>query len=102
MELDQTTPSKGRILECVAKEYGLSADAIRNGKCRNKTFAEARQVYCFLCYKHTSFTFLEIGAYINRTHPTVSYSVDKMAFLYDHDKAFAARIDKLTDLLENE
>lgn len=100
MELDQTIPSKSQILAKVASEFDVSEEVLRQGKSRIQDIAEPRQIYCFLCYKLTSFSMSEIGASINRSHSTVSRSVYKIAFLYDHDKTLASRIDKLIDELE--
>lgn len=102
MELDQTKPSMSQILDSVATEFDVPKESILHGKTRSRVVSEPRQIYCFMCYKLTSYSQSEIGASISRSHATVHHAVERISFLYGHDKTLASRIDKLIDKLENE
>lgn len=75
-----------KILEVVAKEYGVDADELIS-KCRKRRVAEARQMAMMLLCKVLDFASTEVGKMFGRDHSTVLYSVHRAEDLISVDKA---------------
>lgn len=63
-----------RILEKVAKKYGVSTEDIRGSK-RTKEIAWARHISIYLIRKLTDMSLPQIGKIFNRDHTTVINSL---------------------------
>lgn len=66
-----------RVLEVVAKVYGLEKNTIV-GKSRAKAITRPRNLGMFLCRRHTEASYASIGKVFNRDHSTVMYGVGQV------------------------
>ncbi len=73
------TNSVARIIDVVAKYYGLDSNMIK-GKMRKKNIADARAITMYLCRMYTKESLERIGLEIGgRDHSTVIYSFEKIS-----------------------
>jgi chromosomal replication initiator protein len=73
--LVSTAPSVSldEIKELVCKYYKIEPEALP-GKSRKKIYAYPRNIYVYLCRRHTDETIETIARTINRSHPTIVYA----------------------------
>lgn len=94
------------IAEIVSKDYSITTKEMFNPS-RKKIFAEARQIFHYLAYKHLKFPLAVIGAFSkfmgrnkSQHHATVLYSVRSIEDRISIDKAFAQYISTLESFTE--
>ena len=66
--------SMADIARRVADSHRLSVADIR-GPCRERSYAVARQEFCFEARKQLRWSFPQIGRFLNRDHSTVIHAV---------------------------
>jgi chromosomal replication initiator protein len=64
---------------------------------RYREAVNAREVCMLIMRKYTSACFREIGTYFNRNHATVVSAIHTAQNLYDTDKSFKAKVNKIYD-----
>ncbi len=85
-----------RVLECVARHYGLRPGDIA-GKRRSRPVAQARQAALMLARRLTSYSLEALGGMIGgRDHSTVLYSIRQAEERCSKDPAFAQEIGQLS------
>ena len=83
------------ILDCVGKEFRLSAREIQSRK-RAKSIVRARQAAMYLSRQLTNLSFDEIGAFFGgRDHTTVMHAYRRMEQAFAEDVDFAQKIERL-------
>jgi len=70
------------ILEVVLLKTKIDIEDFFSDK-RNAPIVEARQIFCFLCKKHTSCSLIDIAKRINRHRTTVMHSIENFQNLID-------------------
>ena len=89
------------IQAAVAREWGVTAEGLKS-KTRTKMLTVPRQVGMLLCRELLALQLVEIGnAFGGRDHSTVIHSIDRAEQMVTEDVAFAARVEKIRQLLES-
>lgn len=83
-----------QILREVARFYKVAAEDLRQDK-RTKHIAHARQVAMYLCRKHTSSSFPEIGSKFQKDHSTVISAVRKVEGQREADPVVRKELEEL-------
>lgn len=86
------------VAKAASKEYGLSVESLK-GQCRLRTVSEARQIYCYLCRKYTSYSLADIAKSINRRSTCVTYSVSCVEFRMERYKDIAMHLGNIKSVL---
>jgi chromosomal replication initiator protein len=89
------------IKKLVSKYYKIDPEMLRS-KSRKKVYAYPRNIYVFLCRKHTDETIEKIARTINRSHSTVLYASELVEHKIKTDQKMRHQIEflgrKLTDM----
>ena len=87
------------IQATVAREWGVTAEGLKS-KTRTKMLTVPRQVAMLLCRELLALQLVEIGnAFGGRDHSTVIHSLDRAEQTCKDDMGFAARVEKVRQLL---
>lgn len=85
-----------RILSAICDYYGLPLEEVI-GKSRKQEYSWCRQVFCFLCVKHTKMTKNQISQFVGRSeHSTTVHSEQTVRDILETEP------DKIKDLKEIE
>ncbi len=88
-------PDSRTILDAVCEYYGLPMKLLKSDK-RDKPIAEPRQITMFLLKKHTSLTYEEIAAFLNRKdHTTIMHGCEKIEILSESNAKIKNDLEKL-------
>jgi chromosomal replication initiator protein len=87
------------IMGMVCKYFSLDSE-ILSSKSRKKNHAYPRNLYAYLCRKHTGATLEEIGGTINRNHSTVLYAAEVIASRAKTDRNVRKQLDFFSKRLE--
>ena len=83
----------------MAREWGVTAEGLKS-KTRTKMLTVPRQVAMLLCRELLALQLVEIGnAFGGRDHSTVIHSLDRAEQTCKDDVGFAARVEKVRQLL---
>lgn len=86
------------VAEAVAREFELPVEGLK-GRCRLRHVVEARQAYCYLCYKYSDAECTEIGRSIGRERSTVIYAVKSIEFRLGIYKGTATHVENIKKAL---
>jgi len=84
-----------QVVEAVARYYGKKPQELQS-RGWNKSISRARQVAMFLCKRHTSLSFAELGKTFDRDHSTVLYAVRHIEELARRDSSLKADVETLS------
>lgn len=87
------------IQQMVCQYYRVDPEALRS-KSRKKIHAYPRNIYAYLCRKHTDETVERIAKRINRSHSTVLYASELIAKNMKTDNALRKQIEFFSQKLE--
>ena len=89
------------IKKLVSKYYKIDPEML-GSKSRKKVYSYPRNIYIYLCRKHTDETIANIAQTINRTHSTVLYASELVEHKIKTDQKMRHQIEflskKLTDM----
>ena len=88
---ESTTLTPRRILEVVAKAYGLRPEQL-TGSGRRKHLTRARAIAMLLCRKYTDASYTAIGRLFSRSHATVIHAIQRMEMLLPKDPRLGAEL----------
>lgn len=74
-----------KIINTICAEYGVSVEDL-TGKCRQRNFADARQMAMYLLWDVTGMPITHICRLLNRDHATVYMAISKAKSLLIYDK----------------
>ena len=93
-----TSVTVDKIVEEVARTYGVSIDDIRSQK-RNANVSTARQVAVYVVREITQLPLAEIGkSFGGRDHSTIVYAIQQVEKAFKKDKSVK---DKVNDIIKN-
>jgi chromosomal replication initiator protein len=87
------------IGELVCRYYKIDAEMLRS-KSRKKIYAYPRNIYVYLCRRHTDENLENIAKSIERSHSTVLYASEVVEHKMKSDEKMRKQIDFLTQKLE--
>ncbi|WP_317899457.1 helix-turn-helix domain-containing protein [Aurantibacillus circumpalustris] len=91
-----------KVLEIVAQETNTSVrDIVSKG--RQRPIADARKIFCNVMRSHqeTTYSLKEVGAFINRDHPTTLFSCRAAENVSKTDKRFANALNRVRNRVFN-
>jgi chromosomal replication initiator protein len=88
------------IINLVSKYYKVDPEMLRS-KSRKKVYAYPRNIYVFLCRRHTDETIANIAQTINRSHSTILYASEIVEHKIKTDQKMRHQIDFLSKKLMN-
>ncbi len=83
------------IIKIVSRYYKIDPDMIRS-KSRKKIYAYPRNIYAYLCRRHTHEPFEKIAQTINRSHSTVVYASEQVERKMKSDEKIRYQVDFLS------
>ncbi len=86
------------IKKLVSKYYKIDPEMLRS-KSRKKVYAYPRNIYVFLCRRHTDETIEKIAQTINRSHSTVLYASELVEHKMKTDQKMRHQIEFLSNRL---
>jgi chromosomal replication initiator protein len=95
---------RGVSLEEIGKlvcQYYKVAPALLQSPSRKKIHAGPRNIYVYLCRRHTDETIQEIAKTINRSHSAVVYASELVEHKMKRDEKMHHQVDFLSQKLEN-
>ena len=92
----QSTPEK--ILSVVCQYYKVSQVELAS-KSRKQFTAYARQIFFYLCRKHTDKSYQHIADYLNRDHATVIHASKKVSSEIEIYSNVAKQISEIEEKL---
>lgn len=93
-----TSVTVDKIVEEVARTYGVSIEDIRSQK-RNANVSSARQVAIYVVREITQIPLAEIGkAFGGRDHSTIVYAIQQVEKSFKKDRSAK---DKVNDIIKN-
>jgi chromosomal replication initiator protein len=95
----QKTITPKDIRKVVAQYYKVDPDMLKS-KCRKKVYAYPRNIYAYLCRRHTHAPLEKIGRTINRSHSTVVYASDLVEHKIKSDDKMRHQVDFLNRKLD--
>lgn len=75
--LEQTRPTMSEIREAICELYLFERKELL-GEARVVDVVRARQIFCWLAYRHTRLSTTQIGTHIQRDHSTVVHAIHKI------------------------
>ncbi len=96
----QKTITSEDIKKIVSKYYQIDEDMLRS-KSRKKVFAYPRNIYTFLCRRHTHEPLEKIAQTINRSHSTVVYASELVERKIKSDDKMRHQVDFLSRKLDH-
>jgi hypothetical protein len=84
-----------QLIDYVAEMYGVKADDLFKSGHMKLSVTLPRQICMHVIHRYSMATMVDIGAYFNRNHSTVKYSIDTIDNLCDTDKKFKAVMDDI-------
>jgi len=88
-----------RIKQMVCTYYKIDADML-SSRSRKKIYGDPRNIYSYLCRKHSDETLEEIGKGINRSHSTVVYAAEVVDRKIKTDRTMRYQVNFLSKQLE--
>lgn len=88
------------IMDVVCSYYNLLPHQL-SGLDRQRTFCDARHVYCYLATMYTNEGLRRIGEKINRDHASTIHGRNKIAKLISINDPISNDINKLHELIKN-
>jgi chromosomal replication initiator protein len=88
------------IRELVCRYYKVEPEVLQS-RSRKKVHATPRNIYAYLCRRHTDETIQAIARSINRSHSTVVYASELVQHKMKIDQKMRHQIDFLNQKLEN-
>ena len=83
-----------RIIDEVARTYGVSADEIRSQKNKSATISNARHIAIYIAREMTTLSMVDIGEeFGGRHYSTIIYSVNKVKGLLEKDRKVKELVD---------
>ncbi len=96
----QSSITPEHIKRLVSTYFKIDPDMFR-ARSRKKIYAHPRNIYVFLCRRHTDETLATLAQTINRSHSTVLYSLELVEHQMKTDKKILYQINFLTQKLED-
>jgi len=96
-EVSGRTPEN--IMELLCRFFNLDATTLAS-RSRKKIHAYPRNLYAYLCRRHTDATLEEIGRSIDRNHSTVLYAAEVIASKIKVDRAVRKQVDFFNERIE--
>ena len=88
-----------RIKQMVCTYYKIDAEML-SSRSRKKIYGDPRNIYSYLCRKHSDETLEEIGKGINRSHSTVVYAAEVVDRKIKTDRTMRYQVNFLSKQLE--
>ncbi len=88
-----------RIKELVCTYYKIDVEML-SSRSRKKIYGDPRNIYSYLCRKHSDETLEEIGKGINRSHSTVVYAAEVVDRRIKTDRTMRYKVNFLSKQLE--
>ena len=88
-----------RIMKLVCEHYKVDTEMLRS-KSRKKVYAYPRNIYAYLCRKHSDETLESIGNSINRSHSTVVYATELVEKKMKTDRSLKHQVGLLSKRLD--
>ncbi|MDR1182572.1 MAG: hypothetical protein LBL13_11400 [Bacteroidales bacterium] len=83
-----------RLLECCANAFGTSAKEIMSSS-KRQNLAEARQLYCYIRYRHYGISPEQVGAELGRHRTTAIHSIKTASNLLEVDRNFRKKYNEI-------
>ena len=87
------------IIKIVCKYYNIDPEMLR-AKSRKQIYSCPRNIYVYLCRKHTDNTLGNIGKTINRSHSTVLYATEQVEHKMKTDDRIRHQVNFLSQKLK--
>jgi len=87
------------IRKIVSQYYKIDPDMLKS-KCRKKVYAYPRNIYAYLCRRHTHEPLEKIARTINRSHSTVVYASDLVERKMKSDDKMRHQVDFLSQKID--
>jgi chromosomal replication initiator protein len=84
-----------KILKLVCEYYKVDFEMLRS-RSRKKVYAYPRNIYAYLCRKHSDETLESIGRSINRSHSTVVYATELVEKKMKTDRSLKHQVGLLS------
>lgn len=88
-----------KILGLVCEHYKVDTEMLRS-RSRKKVYAYPRNIYAYLCRKHSDDTLETIGKAINRSHSTVVYATELVEKKMKTDRSLKHQVGLLSKRLD--
>jgi len=88
------------IKKVVSKYYKIDPDMLRS-KSRKRVYAYPRNIYAYLCRRHTHEALEKIGKTINRSHATVVYASELVEHKMKTDDKMRRQVNFLSQKMED-
>ena len=95
----QRSISSEDIRKIVSQYYKIDPDRLKS-KCRKKVYAYPRNIYAYLCRRHTHEPLEKIARTINRSHSTVVYASDLVEQKIKSDDKMHHQVDFLCQKID--
>jgi chromosomal replication initiator protein len=83
-----------RVIDEVARTFGVSADEIRSQKNKSATISNARHIAIYITREITSLSMVNIGEeFGGRHYSTIIYSVNKVKSMVEKDRKVKELVD---------
>lgn len=91
-----------KIMDIVCRVTGISPDDLKR-KIRKRDIVEARQIFYYMCKKHTTLSLAAIGSYTKSgDHATVKYSINTAKTLMETDSTFLSKVERVKIAIKSE
>jgi len=88
------------VMKIVSRYYKIDLDMLKS-KSRKKIYAYPRNIYAYLCRRHTHEPLEEIAASINRSHSTVVYASELVERKMHSDPKMRHQVDFLNQKIDD-
>jgi len=89
-----------KILTLVCEYYKVDFEMLKS-RSRKKVYAHPRNIYAYLCRKHSDETLESIGRSINRSHSTVVYATELVEKKMKTDRGLKHQVGLLSKRLND-
>jgi len=97
---EESSITHGEIMDLVSRYYKVEPDMLQS-KSRKKIYTYPRNIYVYLCRRHTDDTLEDIAHTINRSHSAVVYAAELVEHRIKTDDRMRHQVEFLTQKLED-
>ena len=97
---EESSMTTGEIMDLVSRYYKVEPDMLRS-KSRKKIYTYPRNIYVYLCRRHTHDTLENIAHTINRSHSAVVYAAELVEHRIKTDDRMRHQVEFFTQKLED-